>query len=52
MTADTQKKQTLLVAALSLAGIGLLAAIFYSSVWRVSLTAPNYPKESFPVNGQ
>ncbi len=48
MTADTQKKQTLLVAALSLAGIGLLAAIFYSSVWRVSLTAPNYPKESFP----
>ena len=48
MTADTQKKQTLLVVALSLAGIGLLAAIFYSSVWRVSLTAPNYPKESFP----
>ena len=48
MTADAQKKQTLLVAALSLAGIGLLIAIFYSSVWWVSLTAPNYPKESFP----
>lgn len=48
MTADTQKKQTLLVAILSLIGIGLLAVIFYSSVWWVSLTAPNYPKESFP----
>ncbi len=48
MTADTHKKQTLLVALLSLAGIGLLALIFYSSVWWVSLTAPNYPKESFP----
>jgi len=48
MTADTQKKQTLLVAVLSLLGIGLLAVIFYSSVWWVSLTAPNYPEESFP----
>ncbi len=48
MTADTQKKQTLLVAILTLVGIGLLAVIFYSSVWWVSLTAPNYPEESFP----
>ncbi len=48
MTSEAQKKQTLLVAALILVGIGLLAAIFYSSVWWVSLTAPNYPKESFP----
>ena len=48
MMSEAQKKQTLLVAALTLVGIGLLAAIFYSSVWWVSLTAPNYPKESFP----
>lgn len=48
MTADTQNKQTLTVATLSLIGIGLLAVIFYSSIWWVSLTAPNYPKESFP----
>ncbi len=48
MTTDTQKKQTLMVALLSLIGIGILAAIFSSSVWWVSLTAPNYPPESFP----
>ena len=29
-------------------GIGLLAVIFYTSIWWVSLTAPNYPVESFP----
>ncbi len=48
MSAQLQKKQTIKVALLSLIGIGLLAAIFYSSVWWVSLTAPNYPPESFP----
>ncbi|HHI76981.1 MAG TPA: hypothetical protein ENJ94_07395 [Gammaproteobacteria bacterium] len=48
MMSEAQKKQTLLVGVLTLVGIGLLAAIFYSSVWWVSLTAPNYPKESFP----
>jgi hypothetical protein len=48
MSATSQKKQTLTVAILSLIGIGLLVAIFYSSVWWVSLTAPNYPAESFP----
>lgn len=40
--------QTLKVGALSLAAIGLIISIFYSSVWWVSLTAPNYPVESFP----
>jgi hypothetical protein len=48
MNAQSQKSQTIKVALLSLIGIGLLAAIFYSSVWWVSLTAPNYPPESFP----
>ncbi len=48
MNAESSKKQTLIVAVLSLIGIGLLVAIFYSSVWWVSLTAPNYPEESFP----
>ena len=48
MDASSQKKQTLTVALLSLIGVGLLIAIFYSSVWWVSLTAPNYPEESFP----
>ena len=48
MTTDNPNKQTLMVALLSLIGIGLIAAIFFSSVWWVSLTAPNYPPESFP----
>ncbi len=48
MNATSQNRQTLTVAILSLIGVALLIAIFYSSVWWVSLTAPNYPAESFP----
>ena len=33
---------------LILAAIGLLMVIYYSPIWWVSLTAPNYPKEAFP----
>ena len=40
--------QNLKVGILSIIAIALLGAIFYSSVWWVSLTAPNYPPESFP----
>ena len=48
MSAASFNKQTLTVGVLSLIGIGLLAVIFYTSIWWVSLTAPNYPEESFP----
>lgn len=48
MSAVPFNKQTLTVGILSLIGIGLLAVIFYTSIWWVSLTAPNYPEESFP----
>ncbi len=48
MSAASFNKQTLTVGVLSLIGIGLLAVIFYTSIWWVSLTAPNYPVESFP----
>ena len=48
MSAVPFNKQTLSVGILSLIGIGLLAVIFYTSIWWVSLTAPNYPEESFP----
>ncbi|WP_428610500.1 hypothetical protein [Sedimenticola sp.] len=48
MNAVTSKKQTLLVAALGIVALGLMAVIFYSPVWWVSLTAPNYPEEAFP----
>ncbi len=41
-------KATLKVGVLSAIAIGLLAIIFYTSIWWVSLTAPNYPAESFP----
>ncbi len=48
MSAASFNKQTITVGILSLIGIGLLAIIFYTSIWWVSLTAPNYPEESFP----
>ena len=48
MSAVSFNKQTLTVGILSLIGIALLAVIFYTSIWWVSLTAPNYPEESFP----
>ncbi len=33
---------------LLVAAVALLVAIYYSPIWWVSLTAPNYPKEAFP----
>ena len=41
-------KRSIVVTLLLLASIGLLVAIFYSPIWWVSLTAPNYPEEAFP----
>jgi hypothetical protein len=41
-------RRSLLVGGLSAATIALLVAIFYSPIWWVALTAPNYPKEAFP----
>ena len=48
MNAASQTKQTLLVGILTLVALGLLAVTFYSPIWWVSLTAPNYPEEAFP----
>ncbi|MES9937426.1 MAG: hypothetical protein ABW153_13350, partial [Sedimenticola sp.] len=48
MNAVSQNKQTLQVGILSLAALALLAAVFYTPIWWVSLTAPNYPEEAFP----
>ncbi len=42
------KKKQILIMLLSLAAVGLLLAIYYSPIWWVSLTAPNYPEEAFP----
>ena len=48
MNAQTNASRGLLAGLLSLVAIGLLAAIYFSPIWWVSLTAPNYPPESFP----
>ena len=41
-------KRTLISSALILISTVLLVAIYYSPVWWVALTAPNYPEEAFP----
>jgi hypothetical protein len=46
MTMDN--KRTVISGVFILAAISLLIAIYYSPIWWVSLTAPNYPEEAFP----
>ena len=41
-------KRTVISGVFILAAISLLIAIYYSPIWWVSLTAPNYPEEAFP----
>ncbi|MCP4127914.1 MAG: hypothetical protein GY753_12740 [Gammaproteobacteria bacterium] len=48
MNAASSNKQTFQVAVLTLVALGLMALVFYTPVWWVSLTAPNYPEEAFP----
>ncbi len=48
MNPELQTKQTLKVSLLSLVAVALLAVLYMTPVWWVSLTAPNYPAESFP----
>jgi hypothetical protein len=43
-----QDKQNFLVAALTLVALALMIAAYFTPIWWVSLTAPNYPKEAFP----
>lgn len=47
MPSDSKQKNVL-VAALTLVALILMVASFFSPIWWVSLTAPNYPKEAFP----
>jgi hypothetical protein len=47
MTA-TPSKQNLIVAGLSLFALVMVIAAYFSPIWWVSLTAPNYPKDAFP----
>jgi hypothetical protein len=41
-------KRSLVANTLILAAIGILVAIYFTPIWWVSLTAPNYPEEAFP----
>ena len=43
-----QKKQNRLITALTLVALVALIASYFSPIWWVSLTAPNYPKDAFP----
>ena len=44
----TNNKRGLISSLLILASVVLLVAIYYTPVWWVALTAPNYPEEAFP----
>ena len=41
-------RRSIIANVLVLAAIGVLVAIYFSPIWWVSLTAPNYPEEAFP----
>ena len=45
---NTEKKQNTAIATLSMVAVALLWIIFYSPVWWVALTAPQYPEAAFP----
>lgn len=45
---QAQKKQTLIVSALTLVALAAMITAFFSPIWWVALTAPNYPKDAFP----
>ena len=43
-----QKKQNKLITVLTAVALVALVAAYFSPIWWVSLTAPNYPKDAFP----
>jgi len=45
---STSRSRSFLANLLLLVSVGVLGAIYFSPVWWVSLTAPNYPEEAFP----
>ena len=46
--ANSGSKRGMISSLLILISVGLLIAIYYSPIWWVALTAPNYPEEAFP----
>lgn len=47
MKSNTQKKMTA-IRVLTAIAIVMMVAAYFSPIWWVSLTAPNYPKDAFP----
>ena len=45
---STQTRQNRLITALTLVALVAMVVAFFSPIWWVSLTAPNYPKDAFP----
>ncbi len=43
-----QKRQNWLIAGLTMVAMVAMIAAYFSPIWWVSLTAPNYPKDAFP----
>ena len=48
MSAAPASKSNLIVAALTAVATVLMIAAYFSPIWWVSLTAPNYPPDAFP----
>lgn len=45
---NSQKSSNTLVAALTFVALVAMIAAYFSPIWWVALTAPNYPKDAFP----
>ncbi len=48
MTEAVQQKRLMLFRVLTVLGLGLMIASFFTPMWWVSLKAPNYPESTFP----
>ncbi len=48
VSSEQQKRRLLVFRVLVLAGLVLMATSFFTPMWWVSLSAPNYPEETYP----
>ena len=48
VSSSSAPRQSVVVSGLSLVALGLMVAAYFTPMWWVSLTAPNYPPDAFP----
>ncbi|MCW8863056.1 MAG: hypothetical protein OQJ87_04475 [Rhodospirillales bacterium] len=48
MTAESHKAKGLIFRVLTIAGLAMIVVAYFSPIWWVSLTAPQYPESAFP----